>query len=433
MTLIAGVFFLRFTASARPGEMAPVTPVLAVLFGALFAIICGLLLFFSVFTTVAIIGVMIGVSALLVVLSVTSGFQEEFKEKVLGVNSHLIVTKWGADFKEYRELERQLLSMPEVMGVSPMIYEEMQAAHGTTQSSIYLQGIDPVESKNVLSVNMQMIEGSVGALEKSNGGVLIGTSLAKKFHVKIGDTVKVMSKLSSIDKSMLGNVRSPKSGDFKIVGIFHVAFEEYDSRLLYMNLADAQRLTGRGDVVSGLFVKLRHPDKAPTFGKWLEQTLQKPYTVIDWEKLNHNLFTALALQKFVISLFLIIIIIVAAFNIVASLTMLVLSKRKEIAILKSMGATAGGIARVFQVAGLTVGGIGVMAGIGFGLLMCSVASRFRYPLDPKIYLISSLPVRVRGNEVVITAGVTLLICLLATIYPALKASQLRPVEGLRYE
>jgi len=405
-----------------------------VIFGALFAIVFGLLLFFSVFTTVAIVGVMIGVSALLVVLSVTSGFQEEFKDKVLGVNGHVIVMKWGADFKEFRDIEQKLLAMPGVTGVAPVIFDEMQAAHGTTQSSILLQGIDPSESGRVLSVNGQMIEGSIDALEQKDGGIVIGTSLAKKLHVKMGDTIKIMSKLSSIDTSLLGKgARLPKSGDYKIVGLFHAGFEEYDSRLIYLNLADAQHLMGRGNVVSGVYIKLRDADTAPAFAKSLEKTLKAPYRIIDWAELNHNLFTALKLQKFIISLFLTIIIIVAAFNIVASLTMIVLSKRKEIAILKSMGASAGGVARVFQVAGLTIGAVGVTSGIGFGLLMCGVAGRYRYPLDPKIYLISQLPVHVRLLEVALTAGITLVICLVATIYPALKASELQPVEGLRYE
>ena len=425
---------MKLTRAAHPGQMAPITPVIAVIFGALFVIVFGLLLFFSVFTSVAIVGVMIGVSALLVVLSVTSGFQEEFKDKVLGVNGHIIVMKWGADFKDYRELEDRLAKMDGVAGVAPVIFDEMQAAHGATQSSIYLQGIDPSEAGRVLSVNAQMIEGKVGDLAKADGGAIIGTSLAKKMHVKLGDSIRVMSKLSSIDTSMLGKgARLPKSGDYKIVGFFHAGFEEYDSRLVYVNLADAQKLEGHGDVVSGVYIKLHDAERAPAFARSLEKTLKAPYRIIDWNELNHNLFTALKLQKFVISLFLTIIIIVAAFNIVASLTMIVLSKRKEIAILKSMGASKGGVARVFQVAGLTIGAFGVLCGIGFGLLMCAVASRYQYPLDPKIYLISQLPVHVRMTEVAITAGVTLAICLLATIYPALKASDLQPVEGLRYE
>src|SRR5262249_41753868 len=219
---VGGLFFLRLTALAQPGAMAPITPVLAIVFGVLFAIVFGLLLFFSVFTTVAIVGVMIGVSALMVVLSVTSGFQEEFKDKVLGVNGHIIVMRWGADFKDYRDIEQQLMAMPGVAGAAPVVFDEMQAAHGTTQSSVHLVGTDPVESGRVLSVNAQMIEGSVAALEKADGGIIIGTSLATKLRVKMGDTVKVMSKLSSMDTSMLGKgARLPKSGDFKVVGIFY--------------------------------------------------------------------------------------------------------------------------------------------------------------------------------------------------------------------
>src|SRR5262249_45954566 len=196
----------------------------------------------------------------------------------------------------------------------------------------------------------------------------------------------------------------------------------------------------------GVEIKLHDPDQAKAFASQLEHSLRAgctadsddrvcraSYRIIDWEELNHNLFTAIKVQKFIVSLFLTFIVIVAAFNIVASLTMVVLSKRKEIAILKSMGASSGGVGRVFQVAGLTIGAFGVMAGIGFGLLMCEVARRYGYPLDPKIYLISKLPVHVRPLEVALTAAVTLFICLVATVYPAIKAADLRPVEGLRYE
>ncbi|HJZ88048.1 MAG TPA: ABC transporter permease [Polyangia bacterium] len=436
----SGLAFLHLSGPAAhlgPGAAAPVAPVVGIILSGLAIVVCGLLLFFSVFTTVSVTGVMIGVSALLVVLGVTSGFQEQFKEKVLGVNAHVIVMKWGPDFSDYPELTRKLLALPGVTGAEPFVFNEMQAARGTAQAGVLLKGIDPEASLGVLDVGRQMVEGSVGALKSREPGILIGKELAHKLRAHLGDTVKLLSPLSAIDTAFLGKGQNlPRSGDFKVVGIFDAGFHEYDVRMVYLKLADAQRLVGRGDVVSGLELKLSDPDRAAPFARKLEKTLAEPnvgYHIIDWEELNHNLFTALRLQKVIISLFLTFIIVVAAFNIVASLTMIVLSKRKEIAILKSMGATSGAVAGLFQVTGLTIGAFGVCAGIGFGLLLCAVAARYGYPLDPKIYLISKLPVHVRALEVVLTAGVTLLICLLATIYPCVRAFDLKPVEGLRYE
>jgi lipoprotein-releasing system permease protein len=341
--------------------------------------------------------------------------------------------KWGADFSEYRDLESKLRPMPGVVGVAPFVFQEMQAARGAKQAGVLLKGIDPDESQQVLDVGRQMEAGSVAAL-KQGGGILLGYALAKKLHVRPGDTVKLLSPLSTIDPSLLGNRRSPRSGDFRVDGIFNAGFQEYDSRLVYLDFRDAQRLVGHGDVVSGVELKLSDPERAAGFARALEERFKaQPYRILDWEELNRNLFTALKLQKFIISLFLTVIIVVAAFNIIASLTMIVLAKRKEIAILKSMGATDAGVARVFQVAGLTIGAMGVVSGIGFGLLLCGIARRYGYALDPKIYLIAKLPVHARLSEVLVTAGVTLVICLGATVIPSIQAADTEPVEGLRYE
>jgi lipoprotein-releasing system permease protein len=437
----SGALFLW---STRPGVgVAPVWPVVALIGCALGAIVCGLLRYFSVFTTVAIVGVMLGVSALLVVLAVTSGFQEEFKNKVLGVNAHVIVMKWGSDFGEYPQVEDKLRAMSDVVGVAPFMFDEMQIAHGTIQASVMIKGIDRALSTNVLDVGNYMVAGSLAALAQPHvkapdrtaaPGIVLGHELAKKLRVHIGDSVKLMSRLNSVDPSLLGRRKTPKAGDFRVVGIFDAGFDEYDRRLVYLDFVAAQQLLGTLDSATGVELKLRDRDHAVAFARTLDKRLGgSPYRIIDWEELNHSLFTALKLQKFIISLFLTIIVVVAAFNIVAALTMIVLNKRKEIAILESMGASQSGVARVFQVAGLTIGAVGVSAGIAFGLLMAGVAQRYGYPLDPKIYLIGRLPVHVRLVEVVLTAGITLAICLLATIYPSVRAAALRPVEGLRYE
>jgi lipoprotein-releasing system permease protein len=225
-----------------------------------------------------------------------------------------------------------------------------------------------------------------------------------------------------------------KTRKFRVSGIFYSGFAEYDGRLVYVSMREAQDFLGAGDIVTGVEMKLRDVNRAADVARALDEQLGgDPFQVVDWRTLNHNLFSALVFQKVVLLVVLTLIIIVAAFNMVASLSMMVLDKVKEIAIMKSMGASAGGLARTFQVVGMTIGGIGTAAGLVVGLILCRVVSRYGYPLDPKVYLIDKLPIAVDPVEVTFVAVVAMLICFVATLYPALKASALHPVEGLRYE
>jgi lipoprotein-releasing system permease protein len=201
-----------------------------------------------------------------------------------------------------------------------------------------------------------------------------------------------------------------------------------------VTLKDAQALFPYGDVVSGVELKLNEPDKAPQVGNELHNILGgTPFRLMDWQELNHNLFAALEMQKTTLVIFLTLIIVVAAFNVIASLTVLVIDKNREIAMLKSMGMRSFGVARIFQVAGLTIGAVGTVVGVCVGLLLCRVVEHYGYQLDPRVYLIDHLPVRVRPAELLLTISVTLVICLLATIYPAIRAALANPVDGLREE
>jgi lipoprotein-releasing system permease protein len=199
-----------------------------------------------------------------------------------------------------------------------------------------------------------------------------------------------------------------------------------------VSLADARKIADARGSVFGVELRFKDPLMALDKTREVSRRLDAPYRVIDWKELNHNLFTALTMQKVIISLLLVLIILVAAFNIIASLTMIVLSKVREIAILKSMGAGAATVARIFLVGGTTVGAIGTSMGILYGLLVCVLARLYGYPLDPKVYLIGELPVRVSASEIVAVAAATLGICFLSTLYPALRASRMRAVDGLRY-
>jgi len=227
---------------------------------------------------------------------------------------------------------------------------------------------------------------------------------------------------------------APRTRKFTVTGIFYSGFDEYDRRLMYTSLGDTQELVGRGDQVMGVELKVKDVDRADEIARRLEDKLGgPPYQVQDWYELNHNLFTALNLQKLALVIILTLIIIVAAVNMVSALTMMVTDKTREVAIMKSMGANNQSVSLVFQVAGVAIGGAGTIIGVAFGLYTCFVVSHYGYRLDPKVYLIDRLPIEVRPLEVLLVAGITMLISVIATIVPSQSAAALRPVEGLRYD
>jgi lipoprotein-releasing system permease protein len=438
---LVGLGFAAFAASHGRSRGAETAAVIAVLIGALVAVVAFLLRTFSVFTTVSTMGVVLGVASLVVVLGVTSGFEREFQDKVLALNAHLIVMPYGdadVDGPEIAEIASRLKGMPGVTRMAKFLFSAGEVMIGRVGAN--LKGIDLKQGADDL--RRSLIAGSVDALDQPAscslpagtprktagdvGRIALGVELARHLHVSLGDCVSIMIPFSS------GVGEAPVSYLFKVVGLFRMGFNEYDTRLAYISIADAHRLANARRLVSGVELRFADPMMALTAAPDVKRRLEGPYRIIDWKELNHNLFMALTMQKVIISLLLVLIIVVAAFNIIASLTMIVLSKVREIAILKSMGAPAGMVARIFLIGGTTVGGVGTGLGILFGLLVCLLARLYGYPLDPKVYLIGSLPVRIAGGEVLAVAAATLAICFLATVYPSMRASRLRAVDGLRY-
>jgi lipoprotein-releasing system permease protein len=400
---------------------------------------------FSVFTTVSMIGVMLGVAALVVVSSVTSGFQQSFRQKVLGVNAHVLVLKYGLDFSEYRDVMKKVLEQPHIKAAAPFVFNEMMLAHGPALSGVLIKGVDPKLAPTVIDISEKLTAGTFSDLSKrespNDGGaplpsMFVGKELAKKIKAKIGDRVRVVSPKASLDPGAWDTARgeAPAVHEFRVAGIFYSGFDEYDRRLCYVTLADGQELVGAGDVVMGVEIKIDDIGRAQEVSKQLLQQLGgTPFRVIDWEELNHNLFTALKMQKIALIMFLTLIVIVAAFNIVAALTILVIDKTKQIAIFKAMGMSERQVGLIFTWVGLIIGTVGTAAGVGLGLLVCAVVQRYGYALDPKVYLIDRLPVVISYDEIGIIAVITLCICFAATVYPQIKASHMKPVDGLRYE
>jgi lipoprotein-releasing system permease protein len=416
--------------------------VLMFILGMISAAVFGLMSVFSVFTSVSVLGVALGVAALTIVLAVTTGFQKQFRDKVLGVNAHVIVMKSQSTFAEYRSVMQTAQTIDDdVIAVQPFIFAEMLVTRGKGElSGVAIKGIDPTLVRGVLDLEKHMIEGSVETLGvASKPGILppiiMGKELAHKLKAKVGDDVTVVVPLSNIDfETFRAKSSAPRTRKFRVTGIFYSGFDEYDRRLMYTALQDTQDLVGRGDQVMGVELKVKDVDRAEEISERLEKALGgPPYQVQDWYQLNHNLFTALNLQKLALVIILTLIIIVAAVNMVSALTMMVTDKTREIAILKSMGGTSGSVAQVFQIMGVAIGGVGTLVGVAIGLATCYVVSSYGYHLDPKVYLIDRLPIEVKGLEVLLVAGITMVISIFSTLVPANSASSLRPVDGLRYD
>jgi lipoprotein-releasing system permease protein len=416
--------------------------VLMFVVGLISTAVFALLSMFSVFVSVSVLGVALGVAALTTVLAVTTGFQKEFRDKVLGVNAHVIVLKSQATFAEYRDVMKTAREIDDdVIAVQPFIFAEMLVTNSKGKlSGVAIKGVDPKLFKGVLDLDKHMIHGSADSLAaEPQAGVpppiIMGKELAIKINTKVGDDVTVVVPLSNIDfDTWRATSSAPRTRKFRVTGIFYSGFDEYDRRLMYTSLKDTQELVGRDDQVMGVEMKVRDVDEAEDIAERLEKALGgPPYQVQDWYELNHNLFTALNLQKLALVIILTLIILVAAVNMVSALTMMVTDKTREIAILKSMGSTDAEVRRIFQFVGVAIGGVGTIIGVMVGLALCFVMTKYGYKLDPKVYLIDKLPIEVQGLEVLLVAGITMAISIFSTIVPAQSAASLRPVDGLRYD
>jgi len=415
--------------------------VFVLLAGVLGATVFVLLRYLSVFTTVAVLGVVFGVAALTIVLSLTTGFQQKFREKVLGVNAHVIIMKEGRGFTEYRDVEKVASEIDsDVRAVQPFIFDGMLATRGKGQlAGVVVKGVDPLRVTKVLDLRQHMEQGRVEALAENTSPppIIVGRELARKLQAKMNDTVTLVTPLSNFDMSTMSSTGSgPLTRKFTIKGIFYSGFDEYDRRLMYISLKQGQLLLMNGrDEVIGVELKLSDVDRAGAIAAKLRKHYRdRPeYKIQSWYEMNKNLFNALGLQKLVLLVVLTLIIIVATFNMVSALIMMVTDKTAEIAILRSMGATSKSIGRVFQIVGLTIGAAGTLLGLALGLTVCTAIASYGYRLDPQVYLIDRLPVSVNYWEVLLVAGITMVISGVATLFPSAKASRLRPVEGLRYD
>lgn len=401
--------------------------------------------FLSTITLIAIVGVFLGVMALTSVIAVTGGFQGAFRDRVLGVNSHILVIKYGIDFKDYPEVQKQIDEVPGVVATSPFILHEMVAAHGHKTAGVLIKGIDPETTTLVSDLPKYTHEpGAIKRLDyerfpadgkRQTPEILLGSRLAEKIAAKPGDLIRLTSPLESLDPDRWrAEGHAPSTRQFRVAGTYTSGFYEYDSRLVMVDYRALQDFFNQGDVVTGIDIRV-----SDVFGveKIVDavraQVGSDRFRILDWKQLNHNLFTSLALQRLVLAILFLFIVLVASFNIVATLIMIVLDKRKDIAILKSMGATNFGIMKVFMFQGLMIGAVGTLGGLVGGLGVCLAIKYTDFGLDPSIYMIDHLPVNIDALEFLAVGVVAMLVTLLATLGPSWAAARVSPVDGLRYD
>ncbi len=389
--------------------------------------------FISVITIISVLGVMVGVMALVVVLSVMNGFRSDLMSKILGVNSHVLVLNLSGTFSGYQQVAEKVKKMDGVVAVTPFVYTQVMLNHSGRVSGAVLRGVDPGSAARVVSFDKMIKEGtlsSLGESEKGTPAIIIGSELAKQIGAGTGSLVTVISPEGKL--TPLG--RTPNTQKFRVTAIFDSGMYEYDASMVYISLSQAQRFLALGDNVTGLELKVKEVYQSDIIAKKIQKKLGYPYWTKDWKLMNRSLFSALKLEKLTMFIILTMIVLVGALNIISTLVMVVMEKTRDVAILRAMGASARSIMGIFMFQGILVGVIGTVTGLCSGLGLCQLLSKYQFiNLPADVYYISKLPVQVSVSDVSIVAGAAVVISFLATLYPAWYASRLNPVESFRYE
>jgi lipoprotein-releasing system permease protein len=386
----------------------------------------------SVNTLISTGGVAVGVMALLVVLSVMSGFHEDLQKKILGVNAHVVILDYKGTMPGYKDVMERLKGEKDIVSSAPFVLGQAMVSFEKKAHGVFLRGIMPEMEMKTTEISRYIKEGNLKDLAPEDGipGIILGKELASSIGAFKGDIVTVLSPVGEIGP--LGML--PKVKKFRVSGIFEVGMFEYDLNLVLTDLRSAQEFFGMKDDVTGIELKLDDIYKAPVVREWIQKKLGFPLFAKDWMQMNRNLFSALKLEKFAMFIILILIILVASFNIVSTLIMNVIEKKREIAILKAMGATNKGIMTVFMLQGLFIGIFGTVIGVTGGYLLSYILNAYQIiKLPADVYYLSHLPVKMKFFDFVTVSLSAIIISFLATIYPAWQAAKLNPVEPLRYE
>ena len=340
-------------------------------------------IFISLITILSMAGVALGVMALVIVLSVMSGFVEDLKTKILGTNAHLVIMQHGSPLRDYKEIIRKVQGVEGIVATTPFIFSQAMLTSETNAHGIVLRGIDPDTAGRVINIQETLKKGSLNDLKKeeeSTGqpGIFIGKELAQNLGVLPDDTVVVVSPLGVL--APMGG--SPPMKKFRVTGIFDSGMYEYDTSLAYISLKSAQKFLAMGDTVSGVEVKVKDIYAVKKIAQRIQKELGFPFWTKDWMQMNKSLFAALKLERTVMFIILVLIVLVAAFGIVSSLIMVVMEKNKDIAVLKSMGATGKSIMRIFIFEGLIIGVVGTIVGLIAGYTICVLLAQYQFSSLP---------------------------------------------------
>ena len=396
--------------------------------------------FISLITVISVLGVMIGVMTLNVVMAVMTGFEETLRDRLLGINAHIALLKSGDQLSEYEELVQQVVKQEGVVAASPAIYGQVMLTSGSRVSGVVVRGVDPDRVNAVVDLQRYMKQGSIAGLKQQNPvqvqdrtimlpGVIMGERLAAQLGVFVGSPIQVVSPLGS--PTAIGVI--PKVRRFVITGLLNTGMSEIDSTLVFMGLADAQKFFELGNAVSNIEIRVDDVNQSRAIADRIQLQLGFPYLTEDWTRLWPNLFSALQLEKTVYFLVLLLMVLIGAFNIISTLVMVVMEKRKDIAILMSMGATRASIRKIFLLKGFIIGIVGTTLGLLLGLIVCTLIAQYRFELPKDVFLISTVPVRIYFSNFMIVTVASFIVCLLASIYPARQAAKLDPVDIIRYE
>lgn len=407
----------------------------------------------SLNTFVSVAGITLGVAALIGTLGIMTGFKEDLQAKILGTTSHIVVhdrTKDG--MAGYDDLTARVEAIPHVLAATPFVFRQVLLTSQTGVQGIVLRGIDQQREQKVTELAKNIRTGNLEDLDRpvvqagdpspapiqpettpqpTHPGIILGKELSMRLGAYVGDHVNVVSPVGP--SSSIGTLTmTPKIRTFTVVAVFESGMYEYDSSLAYISLSEAQKFFNMGPAVTGIEVRVDNIFQAAEIARTIEQTLGFPYWARDWMQLNKNLFSALKLEKTMMFLLLVLITLVASFNIVSTLTMIVNEKQREIAILKAMGATKKAIMRIFMLNGLIIGLTGTVIGVPLGYTFLWLIQTY-WTFDPTVYYISHVPVHVQALDVIMVSFSAILISFVATLYPSWQAAKLDPAAALRYE
>ncbi len=397
--------------------------------------------FISVISVMSVLGVAIGVGALVVVMGVYNGFTEDIRNKILGANSHLFIQSLIPEMLDvnedggggYSDIVENLKQNPQIKAAAPFLYTEVLFSSPQGATGLIIRGIEPRNAAEALTVLQHLKEGSLDGLIRSKGGqgIVVGEELASRFGLRIGSRINLMS--PSGERTTAGFV--PKIVSYRVAGIFKSGLNDYDNRLAFISLQSARELIGVPlGRVSGIEVFLNNPMQAKEIAQALQEVLPDYLYVRNWIDINAGLFAALQLERIGMFIVLALIVLVGSFSIITSLVMLVMEKTKDIAILMSMGASSSSIGKIFMLQGSLIGFIGTLIGYAGGLLLAFLLQKYQFiELPAGVYASDHLPVLITFSDTALIGLASMFMCFLATVYPARQAAKLVPADALRYE